>query len=254
MAEEAATLKRKRKELRGEGGVEDTDDEAELARRWAQSLVPQLGQVEPTKTSDSVAVWYPRHRVAVVIISKGKMLSSMGVTGVGGQLLLLAEEALYLAERSYLTLYDGGEATLATFFEAAVDSARRLATTADMYGALTESAGVPLPCFLAYRTLRDQGFVVRRPASLLVIRTEFSVSRGSASSSSSSSSSSKPALQPHWSSCRVNPSQPLPRLPLYHPSVNLDVSAIAFEAFSWYVTLVPSIMNRWLCVWWNTLM
>lgn len=282
--------KRKRKEIRGTGGVEDTEDEAELACRWAESLVPRSSdQVESSSGGNSVAVWYPRHGVAVVVSLKGKMMSSMGVTGIGGQLLLLAEEALYMAERRYLTLHDGGETTLEGFADAAVGAVEDatpsnlspqrncgdssveitelshrsssnnnssscitskdskvtmhpvLSSTEALYGALTDAAGVPLPCYLAYRTLRDKGFVLRRPSALVVATVDDVVTAGGGGGNHQHHAQQQSAT----TTCRVSPHQPPPRLPLYRPSAPLGSSAVAFEAFEW---CVPPPVFFFLCL------
>ena len=123
--QEAPPPKKKRRVLLGEHGTDDTDDPTTLAIRWANSLAADEDvESEASKSavnyhcvgsSQPVAVWFPRHGRAVVTRPKGKMLSSMGEIGVGGQLLLYPEEALFLAERGLLALFHGGSTHLKHF-------------------------------------------------------------------------------------------------------------------------------------------
>ena len=166
MEEVEALRKRKRKELCGEGGVEDTDDPFVLALRWAESL---RSTAQQSTGNVSVAVWLPRHRVAVLKQTKGKLIASFGETGVGGAACLLPEEALYLSERQALVLHDGGaDTTLATFADCPSPAATPVLRAEELHGALTEAAGLPLACYAVYRTLRDRKLVVRRPLGLVV--------------------------------------------------------------------------------------
>jgi len=110
--------KRKRKELKGaDEATDDADDAEVLAARWAASL--KAGTC--AGGGASVAVWLPRHRVAVVTTLRGKMVGgTFGEAGLGATLCLLPEEALYLAESGHLMLYHGGADTVVrSFAEAA---------------------------------------------------------------------------------------------------------------------------------------
>jgi hypothetical protein len=115
--------KQKRKELFSTVGEDDTDDELVLAQRWATALIPPTQSddtcaVNTINTGRSIAIWYPKHRVAVVVSLKGKYMHTFGVTG-DGEFCLLPEEALFLVEKRHLTLYHGGEDTVLTSYSEA---------------------------------------------------------------------------------------------------------------------------------------
>ena len=218
-------IKRKRKELLANGDEDDTEDAAVLALRWSDSIDP--GSPKPVGGT-SAAVWLPRHRLAVVTSLKGKMISTLGETALGGKLCLLPEDALFLTERGYLDLYLGDDELLLKFDDVkdpeksvllpnsdnGPEKTRRLTTAAQWYSYLTEAAGVPLACYLVYRGLRDRQFVVRRPPALLGMQ-------GLAAKGDEV-----------WR--RVSPKEPPLDLPVYLPSAKkLDFSMLAFEAFPW---------------------
>jgi hypothetical protein len=245
--EASVLVKRKRKVLLDAAGASDSEDPALLARRWAESLAPGDESFDKRSSSGNnicEAVWYPRHRVAVLTTVRGKMVGTFGETGVGGQALLLPEEALFLAERGYLTLFYGGRSTeLAAFSDvfslvvpggqgssssvgsAAARHLPRLVSTAELYRCLTEAAGVPLLAYLAYRHLRDKELVVRRPLALVVGAEAAAAAEAAATLAAATAGASGVAGAPR----RVSPRRALPAVLLTSPSC----VAVAFEAWPW---------------------
>ncbi len=123
------------------------------------------------------------------------------------------QEALYLAERGQLLLEVGAARCLAelptspTTGLVAPLSSRRLATTLELFSALTEDAGVPLECYLAYRYLRGEQLVPRR----------------------------RPAFLPQDVSLRkrIPADSPLPSLPLFGSAGVQNDAGIVFNAYPW---------------------
>lgn len=237
--------KQKRKELLGaEDGklIDDTDDEQVLAERWVDALIPPTIDSLSSKnnTGRSIAIWFPMHRVAVVVLSRGKMMSSVGVTG-DGELCLLPEEALYLAEKRYLTLYHGGDnnTKLNSFTEAKKvvsfkngkcisDGLTCLSTnTEGLYSALTEYTGVSLGCYFTYRTLRDRlNYVVRRYSYHEQENVE-NISRDGDDDNGAK------VRESGYHANRIHITKPIPNLPHYRPGMRFDEDVIAFETFIW---------------------
>lgn len=235
--------KKKRKELFSQQGIDDTDDEQLMAERWVEALKPPLIdsdiQSSSNNTGRSVAIWFPKHRVSVVVSLKGKMMMSLGVTG-DGETCLLPEETLYLAEKRYLTLYHGGNQTVLNSYADAKDFMKTkkcehtaddvsddgenenlkllkcLSTnTQDLYSNLTDNAGVTLECYLTYRTLRDRlNYIVRRESRHL--GGEIGTQTGS-------------STYPY----RIHILKPIPDIPHYKPGMKFDESIVAFETFPW---------------------
>ena len=239
--------KRKRAVLLDVAGTADSEDPSLLAMRWAESMAPSDAVATGRKSGVCEAVWFPRHRVAVLTVMRGKMIGTFGETGIGGQTLLLPEEALFLAERGYLTLFQGGNAVeLSAFSEAASFTNNgsqdystssepggllRLSSTVELYQFLTEAAGVPLLVYLAYRHLRDRELVVRRPLALVLGAKPFTEG-ASASTIDTWASRGDSALR------RVSPRQLLPDMPITLPesSAASECVAVAFDAWPWTAT------------------
>lgn len=199
--------KKKRKELCGAEGDDDTDDPCLLARRWVDSMMNPPDTRSPCG-SQCVAVWLSWHRLAVVTTIRGKILSSMGVPGPSGKLCLFAEEVFYLAERGLITLFNGGAQKVPCIDQVPADPAKAqlsplYAENGELLAALTSSAGVSLPCYLAYRCLRDRQLVVRR-------------------------------RQPETK--RVDWERPQSELLTYSPPQRLDSECILFETYPWTST------------------
>lgn len=245
--ESKVLVKRKRAVLLDVAGTSDSEDPSLLAMRWAESLASNYA-IDTSRSSGACeAIWFPRHRVAVLTVMRGKMIGTFGETGVGGQTVLLPEEALFLAERGYLTLFHGGNAVeLSAYSEAATNINNgsrdnssssepsclpRLTSTVELYQCLTEAAGVPLLIYLAYRHLRDREMVVRRPLALVL------------GNKASNEASPVPRIDSggsvgHGALRRVSPRQLIPDIPITSPEspTKGGYVVVAFEAWPWTAT------------------
>ena len=122
-----------------------------------------------------MAVWLRHYRLGLVVVHRGKFLTTLGVS-CGGETYLFAEEVLYLTEKGQLTLLDGGShvelkptpPASGCWTDLSDEEFPSIVGTEKLFSLLTEASGLPLTCYVAYRRIRDtQPVVVRRRRRLL---------------------------------------------------------------------------------------